>query len=61
MSGGRDWTTGEVRELREWYPKLTAAELAAMLERSVHAVYAKAREVGVIEKDRRKAQRKAYQ
>ena len=58
MSGGRDWTTTEVRELREWYPRLEAREIAAMLERSVWAVYRKASEVGVAEKDRRKAQRK---
>jgi len=58
MSGGRDWKTTEVQTLREWYRRVGPQEVAAMLERSVMAVYQKAREVGVAEKDRRQAQRR---
>lgn len=56
MSGGREWTTIEVRELRFWYPRIGPTETAAMLDRTVMAVYQKAREIGAAEKDRSRAQ-----
>ena len=57
MSGGRDWTTADARQLREWYPRIGAQACADMLGRSLQSVYQKARELGVSEKDRRRAQR----
>lgn len=53
----RPWTTTDERLLRDWYPRVGAAECAQMLGRSVGAVWTRAYRLGLTEKDPALAQR----